>query len=127
MIPIRRESPTGSTATTAPTPSTWPVTIWPPGSSPTLSARSRLSPLPSAHRPRRGPALSLGRDVDREPAIAFVDDGEADARAGDRRAEIDAGHVVAAGDPDAQVAARLDGLDPADIGDDPGGHQRMRS
>ena len=31
----------------------------------------------------------LARNIDREPVVALVDDGQADARAGDRRAEID--------------------------------------
>src|SRR3546814_3213648 len=35
------ESPSGATAAILPTPSTWPVTMWPPSSSPTFSARSR--------------------------------------------------------------------------------------
>ena len=65
----------------------------------------------------RGAAPCLGGNIDREPLLAFVDDRQADARTGDRGAEIDPRHVVGAGDPRAQVAALLDGLDPADIGD----------
>ena len=34
------------------TPSTWPDTIWPPSSSPTRSARSRLTAVPSLQSPR---------------------------------------------------------------------------
>ena len=76
--------------TTSPTPSTWPVTIWPPSSSPILSARSRLRRAPSAATwPGAVRDLGFGRDVDREPVVALVDHGQADARAGDRGAEID--------------------------------------
>ncbi len=48
-------SPSGVIATISATPSTWPETICPPISSPSLSARSRLirSPTLQARRPRR--------------------------------------------------------------------------
>ena len=40
-------SPSTRSPTTCATPSTWPDTIWPPNSSPTFSARSRLIRIPS--------------------------------------------------------------------------------
>jgi hypothetical protein len=64
----------------------------------------------------------LGRDVDLEPGAAgggaAVGDGQADAVAGDRGAERDRLGRVAAGDARVQVAAILETLDPADVGDD---------
>ena len=48
---MRVESPTGETLVMRPTASTWPVTIWPPSSSPTFKARSRLSRRPATHWP----------------------------------------------------------------------------
>jgi len=48
----RCEPPSGVTDTTSPTPSTWPETMWPPSSSPSLAARSRLTGSPAAHWPR---------------------------------------------------------------------------
>ena len=51
-----------------------------------------------------GPRDGFGRNIDREPVVALVDDGQADARAGDRRAEIDGVEVVAG--PDRRAAGR---------------------
>ena len=36
---------------TSPTPSTWPETMWPPSSSPTLAARSRFTGSPAFQAP----------------------------------------------------------------------------
>src|SRR5688572_28618882 len=71
---------------------------------------------------RSGTSPSLRGDVDGEPASALVDDGQADARTGDRGAEVDPGHVIAAADPHPEVASRLDLLDHAEVGDDSGEH-----
>ena len=46
------ESPSGSTLMISPTPSIWPVTIWPPISSPMRRDRSRLTGVPSAQPPK---------------------------------------------------------------------------
>ena len=46
----RSDSPSGVIETTSPTPSTWPVTMWPPSSSPSLRAGSRFSRVPSTQR-----------------------------------------------------------------------------
>ena len=69
-------------------------------------------------RPRQG----LGRNIHREPIVALVDDGKADARAADRCTEINACHWVAAADFEAQVRALLRHDDGADVADDPGEH-----
>ena len=80
---------------------------------------------PRALAPEAGRGLrhGLARDVDREPAVALVDDGQADARAGDRGAEIDARHVVAAAIRGAGRRAPRR-LERADVGDDSGEHAR---
>ena len=114
--------PTSSARVTDATASTWPVTIWPPSSSPTRSARSRFSRAPSAHRPGAVFETRFLADIDREPVLALVDHRQAGARAGDRRAEVDRVHVVAAADGQPQVAALLDAADGADVGDDAGEH-----
>jgi hypothetical protein len=75
----------------------------------------------------RGAAHGFGRDVDGEPVRALVDHGQADARAGDRGSEVDPPEVVAAGDPKAEVAPRLDRDDAPDVGDDSGEHQASRT
>ena len=103
------ESPTGSAASIVPMPSTWPVTIWPPSSSPTFSARSRLSRAPSAHRPAAVRLCVSAETSTANQSVALVDHRQADARAGDRGAEIDRRHIIAAGDAHARVAALLDG------------------
>ena len=46
---IFHESPCVVTESTVPIPSTWPVTMWPPNSSPSFSARSRLRRRPAVH------------------------------------------------------------------------------
>ncbi len=77
---------------------------------------------------RRAPASRLAGDVHREPVLALVDDGQANARAGDRCAQIDGRQIVAARDPEAQVAPLLRRDDSAHICDDSGKHQsRARS
>ena len=119
-----------SRAVSAARPSAWPATIWPPSSSPTLSARSRLirrAPLPVADR---GDAQRLGGGIDREPGAVAVpaarDDGEAHPAAGDRGADGDGVGIVAAGDlePREPLRARLDRNHLADVGDDAGEHVR---
>src|SRR5690242_3602237 len=69
-----------------------------------------------------GLGYRLGRDVDVEPRPLArrpaVDHRQADAVAGDRGAERDAGRRIPRADPRAQVAARLQPLDLADVADD---------
>ena len=72
----------------------------------------------------RGPRLGFARNIDREPVIALVDDGQAHPRAGDRCPEVDRVQVIARGDHEAQVATLLDAANGADVGDDPGEHRR---
>ncbi len=105
-------SPSRRNAITSATPSTCPDTICPPSSSPTLQRALQVQPL--ARRPARRPmavlATRFGRDVHLEPALggtAQRDHGQADPVAGDRGADVDARHVIAGGDPRAQVAALL--------------------
>ena len=54
------------------TPSTWPVTIWPPSSSPILSERSRFTRVPGPHSPRvvRGRAFRLLHRLEPGPVVA---------------------------------------------------------
>ena len=120
-MPTRIEPPSGDVDDNA-NASTWPVTMWPPSSSPTLSGRSRLSRAPSRHRFGGGAGQGFARNIDREPVVALVDDRQAHARAGDRGAEVDAAHVIPAADGQPQVAALLGAADGADVGDDPGEH-----
>src|SRR6185369_542975 len=64
----------------------------------------------------------LARHVDREPVVALVDHGQTDARAGDRRAEVDGIEVVTGANDQPEIAALLGAPDGADVGDDPGEH-----
>ncbi len=48
---MRMDSPSGVTLTTSAMPSTWPVTMWPPSSSPTCIGRSRLTGRPTFQSP----------------------------------------------------------------------------
>ncbi|MNE79627.1 hypothetical protein D3C80_1761310 [compost metagenome] len=50
-ITMRCDPPSGVMETTSPRPSTWPETIWPPSSSPSLAARSRLTRVFSTQSP----------------------------------------------------------------------------
>ena len=121
-MPTRVESPSGQAPTTSATASTWPVTIWPPSSSPRRSARSRLSLRALAPAIGGGLRDRLARDVDGEPVLALVDDGQAHAGAGDGGAEVDPVEIVARADDQPQVAALLGAAHGADVGDDPGEH-----
>src|SRR5262245_29654822 len=74
-----------------------------------------------------GLGQTLAGNFHREPVLALVDHGQATARAGNRRANGDRRHVVPGADNEAAVsrlAARSDGGDLADIGDDAGEHVR---
>ena len=96
--------PPASTDSTSPTPSTWPETMWPPSSSPTRAARSRLIRRPSRQSPRVARVQGLAGDLDREPAVALVDHGQAAAGVADRGADVDARQVVGGLDLEAAVA-----------------------
>ena len=106
----RRRSP--RVARIWPTPSTWPVTRWPPSSSPTFSERSRLiarARLPVADagcspasrlRPRPGTSrAAAGR--------AAIDRRQADAGAGDRGADLDRRRIIGACDAEPLQARAL--------------------
>jgi hypothetical protein len=74
-----------------------------------------------------GSAQRLARNIDGEPVLALFDHRQTDAGAGDGGTKVHAGHVIAAADPEVEVPPAAHGLDPADISDDPGKHQRTRS
>ena len=103
--------------------------MWPPSSSPIFSARSRLIARAGLPARRRGQPQRLFPGLDLEPArvgaaLRQASHGQADAGAGDRRADGDGRGIV--GGVDAQPHAlrqRLDRGDRADIGDDAGEHQ----
>jgi hypothetical protein len=114
------------------TPSTWPVTRWPPSSSPTLSERSRLIFVPGSPLADQGLGQGLGGSLDLEDAAglavgarAQARHGQAHAGTGDRGADLDAGGVIGAGDGETlQAGALAVGFhDRADGGDDAGEHQ----
>ncbi len=84
----------------------------------------QVQPRALGPQARRGLRHRFAADIDREPVLALVDHRQAGARAGDRRAEVDAVHVVVAADGQAQVALLLDAADGADVGDDAGEHGR---
>ena len=92
-------SPSGCSATISARPSTWPETMWPPSSSPSRSARSRLTRRPSrpGGRGRGGrwccATVSAEMSTSNQapsPRGPAVDHGQADAVAGDRGADRDA-------------------------------------
>ena len=58
-------------------------------------------------------------------AAAFVGHGEANARAGDGRADVDGADVVLRGDHDMRVAALFEAFDLPDIGDDTREHEAV--
>src|SRR5690349_6930900 len=74
-----------------------------------------------------GAADRFARDINGEPAGSLVDDGQAYAGAGDRGAEVDRAGVVGGANDHARIAARFDGVDGSDVGDDTGKHYRRRS
>ena len=121
----RAMSVRSSRATSSAMPSTWPATIWPPSSSPILSARSRLSRVPCCQRADRGQPQRLGGGVDGEPGAGRraprPDHGQADAGAGDRGADVRSSPRHRRRRSSAGAAlrpARLDRQHFADIGDD---------
>ena len=88
------------------------------------NAQRALEIEPGAFAPQvgGGSGSGFGRHIDREPISALVDHGQASARTGDRRADGDTAHVIAALDGQPQVAVLLGLGDGADVGDDPGEH-----
>ena len=70
-----------------PTPSTCPLTRWPPRRSPARRARSRLTRRPTGEPPERRPRERLGRGVDREAVGQRLGDREARPVDRDRLAE----------------------------------------
>src|SRR3546814_3169898 len=50
-----------------------------------------------------GAAHGFGRNIDGKPALVLVHHRQAHARTGDRRTQIDAGHVIGGAPPHAQV------------------------
>ena len=92
-------SPSGSRAMIFARPSIWPVTRWPPSSSPKASGRSRLMRRPFLPGAERGARQRLVRGFDGEDGalvlrLAHLDDGQAAAVAGDRGALLEASALV---------------------------------
>src|SRR3546814_9444395 len=91
-------------------------------------AQRALQVEPAADVPhaRRGARQRLGARVDREPARrpvaafvdAFIDDGQAGARTGDRRAQRNAVAIIGGADDQPRAAAILAPADRADAGAD---------
>ena len=92
-------------------PSTWPLTMWPPSSSPSRSARSRLSLVPRCQVPAVViRSVSAAASTAKNGPIAgpaALHDGQADAGTGDRGADVDAVGIVAAGDGETAQALGL--------------------
>ena len=111
-------------------PSTWPLTICPPSSSPALSARSRL--IAGARPPTsgRGQPQGFRRRIDGEPGapalLAGANHRKANAGTGDRGPVEQSARGIAAGDLHAMqvVGARPDAAHLADIGDNACKHGR---
>jgi len=112
-------------------PSTWPVTIWPPSSSPIFSARSRLIFVPTRHcaavvRARVSAAASISNMSVRPHLPPQPRSGTGGT--GDGCAKRDALGRIGTGDAQTpQGAALLDGNDLAHIGDDAREHQAALS
>ena len=66
----RAMSVKSSRAISSARPSTWPLTRWPPSSSPSRSARSRLSLVPRCQAPAVVTRKRLGGGIDRKPRAA---------------------------------------------------------
>ena len=110
--------------------STWPVTRWPPSSSPILSERSRFTLVPAFHSPSvvKASVSAAASTSNQEPreALSPGDDGEARPGAGDRGAERDALGRIARmkAKPLQRALFSADLGDLADIGHDAGEHGR---
>ena len=113
-----RNRPPAAARRSSATASTWPETICPPSSSPALSARSRLMRRADAPIAEGGARQRLGRGLHREPVGALLDDGEADAGAGDRRAEREIAEIEMRSRCESRCRRRDDRAHGADIGDD---------
>ena len=110
-------------------PSTWPLTIWPPSSSPTFNERSRLTLAPRPPLPERRHCKRLGAEVesDRRTSLQRLDanNGEARARIGDRRPDRNRAGVVGACDPEPPQLARRRNINYlSDVADNSGEHPR---
>src|SRR6476646_394314 len=70
----------------------------------------------------RSPGNGLARDIHREPVVTLVDDGQADARAGDGSAEIDRIEIVGSPNDQPQITALFRAAHLPDVGHDPGEH-----
>jgi len=98
-----------------------------------LQRAFEVEAAPRLPHPGRGARDRLGARIDREPAAGpvavrvhtLIDDRQTRPRTGDRRAKIDACHIIVRPHEDAPVAARLDPVDRADIGDDAGEHRAI--
>ena len=85
------DSPTGANFTTSPTPSTWPLTRWPPRRSDRRNAFSRLT-SPGSPRPY-GAIQRFARHVDLVAVGGFGDHRQADAVGSDAVAQRDIAHI----------------------------------
>ena len=107
----------------SPVPSTWPWTMWPPSRFSAVTARSRLTRVPGRNAPREvlSSVSRITSAVKTSPS--WLDDREAAAVDRDRvavarvRDDERPAHAQAYG-----VALVLDGLDGAELLDDPGEH-----
>src|SRR3546814_7508720 len=93
-----------------------------------LQLAFEVQAAPGVPHSRRGARERFGARVEREPMTAgvgsLVDDGQARARAGDRRAKVDRAGVIGGADDEPRVAAVLAAADGADVGYDAGEHVR---
>jgi hypothetical protein len=121
----RRESPSGSIATISASPSTWPETMCPPSSSPSFSGRSRLTREPGRQPQRGAMSVSAEASTTNQPRPSLWRPVSMAVRHTPEQAmeaPIAMVGIIAAGDGDARVAARLDGKHFADVADDAGEH-----
>ena len=82
-----------------------------------LECAFKVEDAPLCPHAVRGFADAFARNIDREPVRPFAHHGQASARTGNRRTHRNAAHVIAAANGKPRIAACLDTVDCANIGD----------